>query len=101
MAFKNGLTEHPDEIQLASPRSPPSESTFSGYASPPASQSAFATVLQSPAPDIRSTLQRRFTTDSTKFSPWMGGNSPAPPLPEQSLDLISSVSEFRPMFVTV
>ncbi|WEW56356.1 hypothetical protein PRK78_001799 [Emydomyces testavorans] len=91
MAFKNGLNERLDELGLASPRSPLSKSPFSSLPSPAAGQgNANSTV----GTDIRSSIQRRFTTDSTKFPPLMGVDSQAPLLPE-SLDILSSFERKR------
>ncbi|KAL1954840.1 hypothetical protein VTO42DRAFT_528 [Malbranchea cinnamomea] len=94
MAFKNGLSEHLDELRLASPRSPPSESPFSSFPSLPGTKQSFPSAFQSPLHDIRSTIQRRFTTDSTKFSPWIGWTPQAQPLPEP-LDLLTSATQLH------
>lgn len=91
MAFKNGLSERLDELRFTSPRSPPSESPFSGYTSPPRGQTNFMTAFQQPSSnDVRANLQRRFTTDSSKLS-WPNISQQTPQLPEAP-DLLSSVS---------
>ncbi|KAJ5867067.1 hypothetical protein N7534_001620 [Penicillium rubens] len=71
MAFKHGLSERLDELRFPSPRSPPSESAFPGYTSLSPGHSNFGSGFSSrPAGDVRANLQRRFTTDSSKFSSW-------------------------------
>ncbi|EFW22893.1 hypothetical protein D8B26_006450 [Coccidioides posadasii str. Silveira] len=91
MTYRNGVNERLDELGLASPRSSLSESPFSNFPSPPAGQSSFNHAASS---DIRSTIQRRFTTDSTKFSPWMSFG-PQPPLLPESLDILSSATRLH------
>src|SRR4030095_12042701 len=93
MAFKNGLSERLEELRFTSPRSPPSESPFSSYPSPPRGQTSFMPVFQ-PAHDVRANLHRRFTTDASKFPSWTAFNQQPTPLPD-SLDLLSSVSASR------
>lgn len=88
MAFKNGLSERLDELRFPSPRSP-SESPFPAY-SPLAGHSNLISSLSRPPSDVRSNLQRRFTTDSSKLSSWSYLNHGATQLPD--LDLLSSVS---------
>jgi hypothetical protein len=91
MAFKNGLSERLDELRFTSPRSPPSDSPFSGYTSPPRGQPNFMTAFQQPASnDVRANLQRRFTTDSSKLS-WPPFSQQTTQLPDGP-DLLSSVS---------
>lgn len=94
MAFKNGLSERLDELRFGSPRSPPSESPFSGYSSLSPSQSSFMSSFQRPSNDVRANIQRRFTTDASKLSSWSSSWNPfsqqTSPLPD-SLDLLSSV----------
>ena len=92
MAFKNGLSERLDELRFTSPRSPPSESAFSGYTSPTRGQSSFMSAFHTPPNDVRANLQRRFTTDASKLSGWVPFGQ-QPQLPEAQ-DLLSSVSCF-------
>lgn len=95
MAFKNGLSERLDELRFPSPRSPPTESAFPGYSSLSPGHSNFVSAFSRPSSDVRANLQRRFTTDSSKFSSsWnymSQGPSQLPELPDP-LDLLSSVS---------
>ncbi|EEP79253.1 conserved hypothetical protein [Uncinocarpus reesii 1704] len=91
MAFKSSSNERLNELGLASPRSSLSESPFSSFPSPPAGQTSFNSTIGT---DIRSTIQRRFTTDSTKISPWMGFGPQPVPLPE-SIDILSSATRMH------
>lgn len=71
MAFTNGLSERMGELRFPNPKSPNDEVPFSGYASPPRGQNSFFSPFQpstSTSSDIRGSLQRRFTTDSSKMS---------------------------------
>ncbi|RDW70768.1 putative RNA-binding protein [Aspergillus mulundensis] len=93
MAFKNGLSERLDELRFPSPRSPPSsEAPFPGYSSLSPSHSSFVSAFPRPSSDVRSNLQRRFTTDASKLSSWsyMNNVGPAPQMPD-ALDLLSSL----------
>ncbi|KAF9886652.1 hypothetical protein FE257_011292 [Aspergillus nanangensis] len=97
MAFKNGLSERLDELRFPSPRSPPSESPFPGYnALSPGHSAGFVSAFSRPSGEVRSNLQRRFTTDSSKLSSWNYlnhvGNGPPQPDP---LDLLSSFEKKR------
>jgi hypothetical protein len=78
MAFTNGLSERMGELRFPNPRSPNDEVPFSGYASPPRGQNPFFSPFQSSASDTRGSLQRRFTTDSSKMSALtgVGGQNP-------------------------
>lgn len=91
MAFKNGLSERLDELRFPSPRSPPSESSFPGYGSLSPGHSNFVSAFSRPPGDVRSNIQRRFTTDSSKLSSWNYLNHGASPMPDP-LDMMSSVS---------
>lgn len=91
MAFKNGLSERLDELRFTSPRSPQSESPFSGYGSLSPGQSSFM-AFQRPSQDVRANLQRRFTTDASKLSSWSYFNQQQQPQLPESIDLLSSVS---------
>ncbi|KAJ5178787.1 hypothetical protein N7492_001997 [Penicillium capsulatum] len=95
MAFKNGLSERLDELRFPSPRSPPSESTFPGYNPLSPGHSNFGSAFSRPSSDVRANLQRRFTTDSSKFSSsWNYLNQGASPMPDP-LDLLSSFEKKR------
>lgn len=91
MAFKNGLSERLDELRFPSSRSPPSESSFPGYGPFSPGRSNVVSAFSRPPGDVRSNMQRRFTTDSGKFSPWNYLNQGALPMPDP-LDMMSSVS---------
>lgn len=68
MAFSGGLNERMGELRFPNVRSPNEESQYSGYTSPPRAQNSFFSSFQQPANDSRSSLQRRFTTDSSRVS---------------------------------
>lgn len=67
MAFTNGLSERMGELRFPNPRSPVEEVPYSGYTSP-TRQNSFFSPLRSSSNESRGSLQRRFTTDSTKTS---------------------------------
>ncbi|KAJ5676112.1 hypothetical protein N7462_009009 [Penicillium macrosclerotiorum] len=95
MAFKNGLSERLDELRFPSPRSPPSESAFPGYTSLSPGHSNFGSGFSRPSSDVRANLQRRFTTDSSKFSSsWNYLNQGSTPMLDP-LDLLSSFEKKR------
>ncbi|KAJ5584668.1 Armadillo-like helical [Penicillium hispanicum] len=95
MAFKNGLSERLDELRFPSPRSPPSESSFPGYNSLSPGHPNFVSAFSRPSGDVRANLQRRFTTDSSKFSSsWNYLNQGSTQLPDP-LDLLSSFEKKR------
>lgn len=96
MAFKNGLSERLDELRFPSPRSPPSDSPFSGYgAMSPGHASLIAAALSRPPSDVRGNLQRRFTTDSSKLTSWSPLKSGGGQLVPDAMDLLSSVMHPR------
>ena len=72
MAFTNGLSERMGELRFPNPRSPNDEAPYSGYVSPPRGQNPFFSPFQSSTSDTRGSLQRRFTTDSSKMSSLSG-----------------------------
>lgn len=78
MAFTNGLSERMGELRFPNPRSPNDEVPYSGYVSPPRGQNPFFSTFQPSTNDTRGSLQRRFTTDSSKMSSLssMGGQNP-------------------------
>lgn len=92
MAFKNGLSERLDELRFPSPRSPPSESAFPGYTSLSPGHSNLNSAISRPSGDVRANLQRRFTTDSSKFSSSWNYLSQPGQSGQDSSDLLSSVS---------
>lgn len=92
MAFKNGLSERLDELRFPSPRSPPSESAFPGHSSLSPSHSNLNSAFSRPSGDVRANLQRRFTTDSSKFSSSWNYLSRGPGQSQDPVDLLSSVS---------
>ncbi|CEL06159.1 Putative RNA-binding protein [Aspergillus calidoustus] len=96
MAFKNGLSERLDELRFPSPRSPPSETPFPGYSSLSPGHSTFVSAFSRPSGDVRTHLQRRFTTDASKLSSWNYINQvgAAPQAPD-ALDLLSSFEKKR------
>lgn len=94
MAFKSGLSERLDELRFPSPRSPPSESPYTGYTTmAPAGHPNMASAFSRPSGDVRANLHRRFTTDSSKLSSWnhfsQPGNTPHVTDPQE---LVPSVS---------
>ncbi|KAJ5787073.1 Armadillo-like helical [Penicillium paradoxum] len=103
MAFKHGLSERLDELRFPTPRSPPSESAFPGYTSLSPGHSNFGSGFSSrPAGDVRANLQRRFTTDSSKFSSWNylnpssgSASSSGSSQMQDPLDLLSSFEKKR------
>ncbi len=68
MAFSGGLNERMGELRFPNVRSPNEESPYSGYTSPPRGQNSFFSSFQQSSNDARSSLQRRFTTDSSRGS---------------------------------
>lgn len=66
MAFSGGLNERMEELRFPNVRSPNDEYSYSGYTSPPRGQNSFFSSFQPPSNDARASLQRRFTTDSSK-----------------------------------
>ncbi|CAG8890640.1 unnamed protein product [Penicillium egyptiacum] len=109
MAFKHGLSERLDELRFPSPRSPPSESAFPGYTSLSPGHSNFGSGFSSrPAGDVRANLQRRFTTDSSKFSSWNylnpssgSGSSSGSGQMQDPVDLLSSVRSKFPFELAI
>lgn len=92
MAFKNGLSERLDELRFPSPRSPPSESALPGYNPLSPGHSNLNSAFPRASGDVRANLQRRFTTDSSKFSSSWNYLSQGPGQSQDPLDLLSSVS---------
>lgn len=68
MAFANRLSERMEELRYPSVRSPNEESPYNTLTSPPRADNSFFSAFQQPTVDSRGSLQRRFTTDSSKIS---------------------------------
>jgi len=68
MAFSGGLNERMEELRFPNVRSPNDEYPYSGYTSPPRGQNSFFSSFQTHSNDARASLQRRFTTDSSKIT---------------------------------
>lgn len=68
MAFPNGLSERMDELRFGGQRSSVDENGYAGFAPTSRPQSSFFSSFQAPTNDTRGSLQRRFTTDSSKMS---------------------------------
>jgi hypothetical protein len=90
MAFKNGLGDRSDELRFPNPRSPPDETPYSGYISPPRGQVNFMSALRQPVNDTRASLQRRFTEGSGKMSLTPIGQPTQAPEPIDMSTLVSS-----------
>ncbi|KAJ5571169.1 Armadillo-like helical [Penicillium sp. DV-2018c] len=103
MAFKHGLSERLDELRFPTPRSPPSESAFPGYTPLSPGHSNFVSGFSTGSVgDVRANLQRRFTTDSSKFPSWnylkpssSSGSSSGSGQMKDPLDLLSSFEKKR------
>ncbi|KAK2848477.1 hypothetical protein FQN49_005683 [Arthroderma sp. PD_2] len=93
MTFRNSFSGKLDDFGGPSPQSPPSETAFSAFPSPQGSQKSFAHTInpQSSTNDVRSTMQRRFTTESATLPQWNGFNQ-QPLKQSEQLDILSSVS---------
>jgi hypothetical protein len=72
MAFANRLSERMEELRFPSVRSPNEEASYNTYTSPQRADSSFFSTFQQPSADSRGSLQRRFTTDSSKVSSAFG-----------------------------
>jgi hypothetical protein len=93
MAFKNGLGDRMDELRYSNPRSPPDDTPFSGYISPPRGQSNnFMNALRQPVNDARASLQRRFTEGSGKMSTLTPIGQPTQVQVPEPIDMSSLVS---------
>lgn len=93
MAFRNSFSGKLDDFVGPSPQSPPSESPFSAFPSPQGSQKGFVHSInaQPSTSEVRSTMQRRFTTESAVLPQWNGFNQ-QPLKQTEQLDILSSVS---------
>jgi hypothetical protein len=88
MAFSGGLNERMDELRFPNVRSPNDDYPYSGYASPPRGQNSFFSPFQPSSNEARASLQRRFTTDSSKIS----GSSFGSQFPQMNSDYAAAVS---------
>lgn len=66
MAYNNGFGDRIDDIRYRHPQSPRDES-YSGYNSPRRVNGSYMTTHSQSSNDTRASLQRRFTTDSSKM----------------------------------
>jgi hypothetical protein len=66
MAFPNSLSGRMDELRFLPLRSPDADTSLNGSTPVRGDSSYFSTM--SPSNDARASLQRRFTTDSSKMS---------------------------------
>lgn len=66
MAYNNGFGDRIDDIRFRHPQSPRDES-YSGYNSPRRANGGYMTTHSQSSNDTRASLQRRFTTDSSKM----------------------------------
>ncbi|KIX09150.1 uncharacterized protein Z518_00228 [Rhinocladiella mackenziei CBS 650.93] len=67
MAFSNTLSGRMEELRFPSLRSPDTESPFNSNASSTRDQNPFFSNIHTSSNDARASLQRRFTTDSSKM----------------------------------
>ncbi|KAJ9625485.1 uncharacterized protein PV06_01772 [Exophiala oligosperma] len=67
MAFSNTLSGRMEELRFPSLRSPEADGTFSPNGSSTREQSPFFPSVHTSSNDARASLQRRFTTDSSKM----------------------------------
>ena len=67
MAFSNTLSGRMEELRFPNLRSPDTEA-FSPNATSARDQNSYFSTLQNSSNDSRTSLQRRFTTDSSKMS---------------------------------
>jgi hypothetical protein len=89
MAFSGGLNERMEELRFPNGRSPNDEYAYSGFASPPRGQNSFFSSFQPSSNDVRTSLQRRFTTDSSKIS----GSAFGSQFPQLNSDYATAVSK--------
>ncbi|KIV86091.1 hypothetical protein, variant [Exophiala sideris] len=67
MAFSNTLSGRLEELRYPNLRSPDTDGPFSPNGSSTREQSPFFSNMHTPSNDARASLQRRFTTDSSKM----------------------------------
>ncbi|EGE03881.1 RNA-binding protein [Trichophyton equinum CBS 127.97] len=96
MAFRNSFSGKLDDFVGPSPQSPPSESPFSAFPSPQGSQKGFVHSInaQPSTSEVRSTMQRRFTTESAVLPQWNGFNQ-QPLKQTEQLDILSSATHLH------
>lgn len=66
MAFNNSLTSRLEDLRSRNPQSITSENA-TGYTTPSRYSGSFMTTHSQPSNDVRTSLQRRFTTDLGKM----------------------------------
>ena|SRR5579862_5930168 len=96
MAFSNGLGDRFEDLRFRNPQSQRDESPFPTYPTPLRSNGNRVNTTNQPN-DSRMTLQRRFTTDSTKQSA-MSPIGQSPNRIAEPLDLSSSVRKTKYSF---
>jgi hypothetical protein len=67
MAFSNALSGRMEELRFASLRSPELESPFNSNGAAAREQNPYFSSVHASSNDARASLQRRFTTDSSKM----------------------------------
>ena len=67
MAFPNTLSGRMEELRFPSLRSPDTESPFGANGASTRDQNPFFPSMHTSSNDARASLQRRFTTDSSKM----------------------------------
>ncbi|KAM5444716.1 hypothetical protein MferCBS31731_000171 [Microsporum ferrugineum] len=93
MTFRNSFSGKLDDF-VGPSQSPPSESPFSAFPSPQGSQKGFVPSINQPTNEVRSTMQRRFTTESAVLPQWNGFNQ-QPLKQAEQLDILSSFEKKR------
>ncbi|EFR00785.1 pumilio domain-containing protein [Nannizzia gypsea CBS 118893] len=96
MTFRNSFSGKLDDFVGPSPQSPPSDSPFSAFPSPQGSQKGFVHGIntQASTSEVRSTMQRRFTTESAVLPQWNGFNQ-QPLKQAEQLDILSSATHLH------
>ncbi|KAM5440186.1 hypothetical protein McanCB21832_000293 [Microsporum canis] len=93
MTFRNSFSGKLDDF-VGPSQSPPSESPFSAFPSPQGSQKGFVPSINQQTNEVRSTMQRRFTTESAVLPQWNGFNQ-QPLKQAEQLDILSSFEKKR------
>lgn len=95
MAFNNSLSSRLEDLRSRNPQSTTSENT-TGYTTPSRYSGSFMTSHPHSSSDVRTSLQRRFTTDLGKMStlPPIG---PQPSHASDSVDMSSTVCRNFPI----
>ncbi len=90
MAYNNGFGDRIDDLRFRNPQSPRDES-YSGYNSPRRVNGGYMATHSQSSNDTRASLQRRFTTDSSKM-PTMTPIGQQPGQVVEPVDLSATVS---------